>query len=178
MKKTFWIVLLGLLFMGVRTSLAQTPPFSECSPAVGSTTSCNYLITIGGTTGSPTVSITIDPSQSPIDTLRNAPAAGDDYYIGVLNNATCPTAPCPQGSATLLGLMITGPTHFTSMATGCAQAAACITKRPLELPVPQVVPRLIRRGPHISSKSIRFPLAGQTPGPSCLPMLPAPAYAA
>jgi hypothetical protein len=50
-------------------------------PGSGQYDQRNYLITIGGTTGSPTVSITIDPSQSPIDTLRNAPAAGDDYYI-------------------------------------------------------------------------------------------------
>jgi hypothetical protein len=112
--KTMSVVLLlgGVLLFGVRNSSAQAPPFSECSPAVGSTTSCNILITISGTTTNPTVTISTDLSQLPIDTLRNAPAAGDDYYIGVDNTATCPTAPCPLGSATLLGLVINGTNTF------------------------------------------------------------------
>ena len=178
MKKTFWIVLLGLLFMGVRTSLAQTPPFSECSPAVGSTTSCNYLITIGGTTSSPTVTITVDPSQQPIDTARNLPNSGDDYYIGVLNNVTCPTAPCPQGSATLLGLMITGTNTFHFDGDGMCAGSSVYNGTTTGASGPAGCPQLDPTGPHISSKSIRFPLAGRIPGPSCLPMLPAPAYAA
>jgi hypothetical protein len=101
MKKLLMVLLMGagLLFVAQVSSAQTSPPFTDCSPAVGDTTSCNVEIIIN-----PDLSVTImtDPTQQPLDSFRNAPGAGDDVYVGVDN----------LSNRTLLSLTINGTNTF------------------------------------------------------------------
>ena len=96
MKRVFAVLTVAIL--GTMGAFAAAPtttaPFNEC-PAIGSDTSCGILIIIN-TGGS--LSVLVDSSQVPYDTILGSPPP-DDTLVGVLNNSGV-----PQASITLSGV--------------------------------------------------------------------------
>ncbi len=67
----------GLLFGGLSSASAATPPFTQCPP-IGNDTSCGTLITVNP---DGTGTVDSDPSQGPYD-------GSEDTLIGLQNNST------------------------------------------------------------------------------------------